>query len=92
MFRVLLLLLHSSVAAHELIYTTGCVYQLALTGIEGVRGVTDFQLDQGISFAFKLNCVVALSGRAAQEHIAVAHVLEHYGTIVVGMNTLFHFR
>jgi hypothetical protein len=85
------LLLHTSVTAHELINTTGCVNQLALTSIEGVRGVTDFQLDQGIGLALKLDCLGALCCRAAQEHIAVAHVLEHYGAIVVWMDSFFHF-
>jgi hypothetical protein len=85
------LLLGAGVAAHELINTTCGVNQLALTGVEGVRGVTDFQLNHGISLAFEFNCVRALSSRAAQEHIAVAHVLEHYGAIVFGMDSFFHF-
>ena len=37
-FRMLLLLRSLTVAAHELIDTTGRVNQLALTGVERVRG------------------------------------------------------
>jgi hypothetical protein len=55
-----------------------------------VRGVRDFQLNYRISLALELNGIVGLASRAAQEHIAVAHVLEHNSTIVFGMNALFH--
>ena len=80
----------ASVAAHELIYAASGVNELALTCVEGVRGAGDFEFDDGIGFAFELHGVIGLGGGAAQEHVAVAHVLEHNGTIVVGMNTLFH--
>ena len=85
------LFLAVTVAAHELIYATSGVNQFALTSVEGVRGVTDFELVEGISFAFELDGVVCLCRRAAEEHIAVAHVLEHYGAIVFGMKSFFHF-
>ena len=78
------------VAAHELIDTTSGIDELALTSVEGVRAGRDFELHYGISLAFKFHRVSGLGGRTAQEHVAIAHVLEHYGAIVVGMNTLFH--
>ena len=56
------LLAGASVAAHELVHATGGVHQLALTCIEGVRGVGDFQLDEGVSLAFELDGVVGLGG------------------------------
>ena len=56
------LFLHASVAAHELIDATSGVDQLALTSVEGVRGVTDFQLVEGISLAFELDGFACLSG------------------------------
>ena len=86
-----LLFLCASVAAHELIYATCGVNQLALTSVEGVRGVTDFQLVEGIGLAFELNSFSSLGGRTAQEHVAIAHVLEYNGTIILGMKSLFHF-
>ena len=49
------LFLAVSVAAHELIYATGGVNQLRLTGVEGMRCARDFELYQGISFAFELD-------------------------------------
>ena len=78
------------VAAHELIYAAGGIYQLRLTRVEGVRGAGDFQLDEGISLAFELNGLVGLASGAAEEHIAIAHVLEHDGAIVFGMDVLLH--
>ena len=56
-----------------------------------MRGVGDFQLDEGISLTFELNGLASLASRAAEEHIAVTHVLEHYRAIVCGMMILFHF-
>ncbi len=84
------LLACASVAAHELIDTTCCVNELALTSVEGVRAAGDFELHDGIGLAFKFHGVSGLGSGTAQEHIAIAHVLEHNRTIVVGMNTLFH--
>ena len=84
------LLLGASVAAHELIYTACGVNQLALTGVEGVRGATDFQLEHGISLTFELNGFGCLGCGTAQKHVAVAHVLEYYRTIVFGMKSFFH--
>ena len=84
------LLAAAGVAAHELVDATSGVNELALTGVEGVRAGGDFELHYGISLAFELHGVVRLGGGAAQEHVAITHVLEHDGAIVVGMNTLFH--
>ena len=44
----------------------------------------------GIGFAFKLNGVVGFASGARKEHVAVAHVFEHNGAIVFGMNAFFH--
>ena len=91
LYRLCRLLASASVAVHELIDTTGGIDELALTGIEGVRAAGDFQLHNGVGLAFELHGVCCLGGGAAEEHIAIAHVLEHHGAIVVGMNTLLHF-
>ena len=53
-------------------------------------GVGDFQLYEGVCFAFELYCLIRFACGTREEHIAVAHVLEHYGAIVVGMYALFH--
>ena len=77
------------VAAHELVHATSGVHQLVLTCVEGVRGVRDFQLYYGVFLTFEHNGVVCLAGRTAQEHVAIAHVLEHNGTIILGMKSFF---
>ena len=84
------LLLRACVAAHKLVHATGGVHQLALTSIEGVRGAADLQLYYGISLALEFHCLSGLASGTAQEHVTIAHILEHNGTIVLGMNTLFH--
>ena len=84
------LLLGASVAAHELVHAAGGVHQLALARIEGVRGATDFQLYYGVSLALEFHGFGGFTSRAAQEHVAVAHVLEDNGTVVLGMNTFLH--
>ena len=53
-------------------------------------GVGNFQLHEGVCFAFELYCLIRFACGTREEHIAVAHVLEHYGAIVVGMYALFH--
>lgn len=50
------------VAAHELVDAAGCIYELGLASVEGVRRAGDFQLYNRISFAFKLNGVVGFAG------------------------------
>ena len=80
-----------AVAAHELVHATSRIHQLALARVEGVRGVTDFQLDYWISLAFELDCLRSLCSATAEEHVAIAHVLEHNGTIVFGMQSFLHF-
>ena len=52
-----------SVAAHELIYATSCIDELLLARVEGVRRAGDFQLNEGISFAFEFNSFVRLACR-----------------------------
>ena len=85
------LLAAACIAAHDLVDATCGVHQLRLTRVEGVRTAGDFQLHEGISFALELDGFTGLASGTAQEHIAVAHVLEHYGAIVFGMKILFHF-
>ena len=84
------LLARLGVAAHELIYAAGGINELALTGVEGVGAAGDFEFYYGVGLAFKLNGVVGLCCGAAEEHIAITHVLEDHRAIVVGMNTFFH--
>ena len=91
-FRMLLLLRSLTVAAHELINTTCGVNELALTSIERVRGAGDFDFYHWVSFAFELYGVIRLCSRLRKEHIAVGHILEYDGAIVVWMNTFFHFE
>ena len=81
-----------TVAAHELINTTCGVNELALTSIERVRGAGDFDFYHWVSFAFELYGVIRLCSRLRKEHIAVGHILEYDGAIVVWMNTFFHFE
>jgi len=55
---VIILLLRSlTVAAHELINTSCCVNELALTCIEWVRGARDFDFYHWVSFAFEFYCL-----------------------------------
>ena len=65
------LLLDLAVAVHEAIDATGGIDERALTRVEGVRGVRDFNLYHRVGFAFKFHGVVGLCGRFRQEHIAV---------------------
>lgn len=90
--NIVLFLRSLTVAAHELVYATCSIHELALTGIEGVRGARDFDFNHWVSFAFEFYGVISLCGRTRKEHIAVGHVLEHDGAIVVWMNTFFHFN
>jgi len=85
-----LLLFESSVAALETIDASSGIDELALARVEGVRRVGDFQLNQRISLAFELNGFLCGHSGAAQEAIAIGHVLEDYRAIIVGMNTFFH--
>ena len=80
-----------SVAAHELIHATGGVDELGLTSVERMRRARDFQLYYGIGFAFELNGVVGLTSGTGEEHIAIAHVLEDNGAVVLGVDSFFHF-
>jgi len=86
----ILLLRSLTVAAHELINTSCRVDELALTGVERVRGTGDFDFYHWVSFAFEFYGVVCLCGRLRKEHIAVGHVTEHDGAIVFWMNSFFH--
>ena len=86
----ILLLRSLTVAAHELIDASGRVDELALTGVEGVRGAGDFYFYHWVSLAFELYGVISLCSRLRKEHIAVGHVLEHDGAIVFWMNSFFH--
>ena len=80
-----------AVAAHELVYATCRVNELALARVERVRGAGDFDFYHRVSFAFKLYCLCSLACRLCKEHIAVGHILEYDGAIVFWVNTLFHF-
>ena len=86
----ILLLRSLTVAAHELINTSCCVNELALTCVEWVRGARDFDFYHWVSFAFELYSVICLCSRLRKEHIAVGHILEYDGAIVFWMN-IFSF-
>ena len=79
-----------TVAVHEAIDTTGGIDERALTCVEGVRGVRDFDLYHGVGLAFELHGVVGLCRGFREEHIAVGHVAEDDGAIVFGMDAFFH--
>ena len=85
-----LLLLERSVAALETVHTSCRIDELALARVEGVGGVGDFKLDQRIGLAFELDGFLGGYGGAAQEAIAIGHVLEDNRAIIVRMNTFFH--
>ena len=55
-----------------------------------MRGVGNLQLYYGIFLTLELNGLITLTSRAAQEHVAVAHILEHNGTIILWMKSFFH--
>lgn len=78
------------VAAHELVHTSCGVHQLVLAGVEGVRTAGDFQLHYGILLTLEDYGVSGLASGAAQEHVAVAHVLEHNRAIILWMKSFFH--
>ena len=86
----ILLLRSLTVAAHELIDSSGRVDELALTSIEGVGRAGDFDFYHWVSFAFEFYGVSGLCSRLRKEHIAVGHVTEHDGAIVFWMNSFFH--
>ena len=86
-----LLLSSLTVAAHELVDTSGGVHELALTGVERVRAAGDFNFNHWVRLTFEFHGVIALCSGLRKEHIAVGHVTEHDGAIVVGMNSFFHF-
>ena len=48
---LVVLLLNLTVAAHEAVNATGGVNERALTRVEGVRGVRDFDFYHRVSFA-----------------------------------------
>ena len=85
-----MLLLNLTVSAHEAVNATCRVNKRTLTRIEGVRGVRDFYFYQWVSFAFKFHRLVCFASGLRKEHIAVGHILEYDGAIVVGVNTFFH--
>ena len=86
-----LLLSSLTVAAHELVDTSGGVHELALASVERVRAARDFNFNHWVRLTFEFHGVVALCSGLRKEHIAVGHVTEHDGAIVVGMNSFFHF-
>ena len=65
------LLLYVAVTLLEAIYATCGVNELRLTCVEWVRGRRYFYLYYWVLFAFKLYCVVCLTCRTGEEHIAV---------------------
>ena len=79
-----------AVAAHELVHAAGSVHELRLTRVEGVRSRRDFELHEGISFTFEFDRLRRLASGTRQEHVTVGHIFEDNGTVVFGMDTLFH--
>ena len=79
-----------AVTAHELVHATGGVHKLRLARVEGVRRRRDFELHEGLSFALEFDRFRRLAGRTRQEHVTVGHIFEDNGTVVFGMDTLFH--
>ena len=61
----------STITAHELINTSGCIDQLRLTGVERVRSVRDLDLYQRISYAVDLDRLFSVNSRTSDEYIIV---------------------
>ena len=79
------------VLAHELIDAAGGVNELHLAGEEGVGGVGDFQLDDGVLLAIGIDDGLLRGGAALREdHVLVRHVFEDNEAIVFGMDAFFH--
>ena len=87
----ILLIVAFCVTAHKLIDATSGVNQLHLTRVERVRGVGNLHLIHGIGFAVHFDGLFCRNGGPTQKHDVVGHVLERHQTIILRMNTLFHF-
>jgi hypothetical protein len=75
----------------ELVDPSGRIYQDILTGKERVRGIGDFQFDQGVFVPiFPLGCFPGLSRGAAKKGVSITHILENNEPIVCRVETFFH--
>ena len=67
------------------------IHQHILTGVKGMRGVRNLQLDDRIFVAvLPLHGFFAIGGGAAEELVPVTHVFEHDETVILGMQIFFH--
>lgn len=67
------------------------IHQDILSGVKGMRGVRNLQLDDRIFVTvFPLHGFFAIGGGAAEELVPVTHVLEHNETVILGMQIFFH--
>lgn len=80
-----------AVAGAEFVDATGGIDEFLLSGVEGVRGGSDFEFDEGVCFAVEVDGFASGYGAACDEHFVVRHIFEHHFAIVGGMDVFFHF-
>ena len=74
----------------EFLDSTHCVYELLTTGVEGVRGRRDVDVNDGILVTiFPLNGFFGSHGRLSQNGEVSRFVLEDYG-LITWMGITFH--
>ena len=67
------------VFVHELVDPSGAVDQRALAGVEGVGGIGNLKLHQGILFTiFHLDGVLGIDSRFGHKGGIVRHVFEYH--------------
>ena len=74
----------------ESVDTTGGVHELYLACVEGVRGVGNLNLHEGVLNAIDKEGLLGGSAGAGDEHSVVRHILESYKTVGFGMYSFFH--
>lgn len=75
----------------EFIDTAGSINQHVLPGEERVRCIGNLQFHQWVFVSvFPFNGFFGGRRGTAQESMAVAHVLENYQPVAIGMDTFFH--
>ena len=80
-----------SVFLIELVNTACRINQHILPGKERMRSVGDLKLYKGILIAiFPFYGLLGCSSGAAEEAVTIAHILENYEPIFIGVDAFFH--
>ena len=75
----------------ELVHAAGGVDEHHLAGVVRVAGIADVELDQRVLVAvLPLDGVLRVRAALAEEHVLVAHVLEHDYAVAIGMEAWLH--